>query len=448
MGRAVILSIPFHGHVNPTLAVVQELVARGEEVIYYSSDPFKERLEHVGALFRRYDSRFTDEIMHTSATDFAAFLIEEALHVIPQMLEEIRAAQPDYIIYDTLCLSGRCIARALDLPAVMLFTTHAAGISGRVQKARKTATPPVTMAHLPAAAPQPGEPQQDVLIVRGNGRSPFPPGFRPAAPPQGPGTATATPAQPVARPEGEDPAKTYNLPLTNPSEVFDYAEPLNIVFVPRAFQVPVKTFDDSYVFVGPSIRPETMESSPVTRSPERPTLYISLGTVNNEEPQFFKQCLEVFGNTEWQVIMSIGERLDIAQLGEIPANISVAPHHPQLAVLPNTDVFITHGGMNSTLEALSHGIPLVVIAQMPEQTVTAERVAELGIGISLDKFMLTSENLREAVYRVHNEPSFRQEAAKMQVAIKESGGAKQAADEILRYSAARDKAPALDAAGS
>lgn len=445
MGRAVILSIPFHGHVNPTLAVVQELVARGEEVIYYSSDIFKERLEQVGAHVRQYDSLFTDEVLQTSANDFAAFLIEEALHVVPQVLEEIRAAQPDYIVYDTLCLTGRCVARALDLPAVMLFTTHAAGISGRIQKTRKASAPPVTMAHLPVAAPQPGEPQQDVLIVRGNGRSPFPPGFRPAAPPQGPG---ATPSQPAERPGGEDPAKTYNLPLTNPSEVFDYAEPLNIVFVPRAFQVPVKTFDESYVFVGPSIRAQTAEQPPVTRSTEQPTLYISLGTVNNEEPEFFKQCLEVFGNTEWQVVMSIGERLDIAQLGEIPANINVAQHHPQLAVLPNTDVFITHGGMNSTLEALSHAIPLVVIAQMPEQTVTAERIAELGIGIALDKFMLTGEDLREAVYRVHNEPGFRQEAAKMQTAIKESGGAKQAADEILRYATAGRKAPALDAAGS
>jgi MGT family glycosyltransferase len=218
--------------------------------------------------------------------------------------------------------------------------------------------------------------------------------------------------------------------------------------LPRAFQVPTKTFDDSYVFVGPSIRPQTPENSPITRSAERPTLYISLGTVNNEEPQFFKQCLEVFGNSEWQVVMAIGERFDVTQLGEIPTNVNVAPYHPQLAVLAHTDVFITHGGMNSTMEALSFGIPLVVIAQMPEQTVTAERVATLGIGIALDKLSLTNEELRDAVYRVLNEPSFREEAAKMQAAIKASGGYKQAADEIIRYSTTHPKAPAPRATGS
>lgn len=442
MGRTVILSIPLHGHINPTLSVVQELVVRGEEVIYYSTPPFQERLEQVGALFRPYNSLFTAQAMQTSANDFASFLIEEALHVVPQVLEEIRASEPDYIIYDTLCLAGRCVARELDLPAIMLFTTHADGVSSRMQRTLKQTAPAVTMAHLPSAPPHDDEAPKDVLIVRSNARHPFPRGWRP------PGSAAtnAAPSQAAGnRIANQDPTKTYHLPVTNPTEVFDYVEPLNIVFLPRAFQTPTKTFDDSYVFVGPSIRPHTTDNSPVTRSPERPTLYISLGTLNNEEPGFFKQCLDVFGNSEWQVVMSIGERLDVAQLGEIPANVNVAAYHPQLAVLANTDVFITHGGMNSTMEALAYGIPLVVIAQMPEQTVTAERVVALGIGISLDKFSLTREELRDAVYRVLNEPSFREEAAKMQAAIKESGGYKQAADVIIRYSTEHSTTPALGA---
>lgn len=442
MGRTIIFSIPFHGHVNPTLAVVQELVARGEEVIYYSSDAFKERLDGMGALFRPYDSLFKDEVVRASADGFASFLIEEALHVVPQVLEEVRALEPDYIIYDTLCVTGRCVAQVLELPAIMLFTTHADGIFGRIQKARKEVAPPVVMAHHPATLPQADDAPQDVLIVRGNPRHPFPPGMRPP----GPSSMSTAPVQPATQTANNDAAKTYNLPLNNPAEIYDHVEPLNIVFVPRAFQVPSKIFDDSYVFVGPSIPPHTTTDSPVTRSAERPTLYISLGTVNNDEPEFFAMCLEVFGNSEWQVVMSIGERFDPAQLGEIPANFTVARYHPQLAVLANTDVFITHGGMNSTMEALSYGVPLVVISQMPEQTVTAERVADLGLGLSLDKFSLTSEVLRDAVYRVLNEPSFRQEAAKMQAAIRESGGYKQAADEIIRFSTAHRKALAIDSA--
>lgn len=448
MGRTVIFSLPLHGHVNPTLAVVQELIARGEEVIYYSSDTFKGRLEHIGALYRPYDSLFKDEVVRTSAAGFASFLIEEALHVVPQVLDEVRALEPDYIIYDTLCVAGRCVAQVLNLPAIMLFTTHADGIFGRIQKARKEVPSPVVMAHHPAALPQADDAPQDVLIVRGNPRHPFPPGMRPP----GPGSMSTAPVQPDTQPvpntqaTADDPAKTYNLPLNNPAEIYDHVERLNIVFVPRAFQVPSKIFDDSYVFVGPSIPPHTTTGSPVTRSAERPTLYISLGTVNNEEPEFFAMCLDVFGNSQWQVVMSIGERFDPAQLGEIPANFTVARYHPQLAVLANTDVFITHGGMNSTMEALSYGVPLVVISQMPEQTVTAERVADLGLGLSLDKFSVTGEVLRDAVYRVLNEPSFRQEAAKMQAAIRESGGYTQAADEIIRFSAAHRKALAMDSA--
>ncbi|HEY0605789.1 MAG TPA: nucleotide disphospho-sugar-binding domain-containing protein [Herpetosiphonaceae bacterium] len=462
MGRAVILGMQLHGHVNPTLAVVQELVARGEEVIYYSSDAFKERLEQMGALYRPYDTLFTDMTLQTNPADFSLLVIKEALHILPQVLEDIRASEPDYIIYDTLCVAGRCVAHILDLPAIMLFTTHAGGILTRVQEPRKE-LPPMSVTHIPGALPQTDQPLKDVLMVRSGALGHVPPHMRRPGMPPGPGAMGAIPGPQDGQivPEEQvaaiqagiqaaiaELATTYNVPVSKPTDIYEHTEALNIVFVPREFQSPGKDFDESFVFVGPSILPSTTTASPVTRSAERPTLYISLGTLFNEDPEFFAMCLEAFGHSEWQVVMSIGSRVDPARLGDIPANFIVAPYHPQLAVLANTDVFITHGGMNSTMEALSLGVPLIVIPQMAEQAITAQRVDALGLGLALDKLGLNGEVLRSAAYRVLNEPSFRQEAAKMQVAISASGGYKQAADVIIRYIAEYPKAPALGASDS
>jgi MGT family glycosyltransferase len=223
--------------------------------------------------------------------------------------------------------------------------------------------------------------------------------------------------------------------------VYNYAEDLNIVFVPRAFQTPGPDFDERFVFVGPSFLPQT-GSSPITRRADRPTLYISLGTLFNDWPEFFAMCFAAFGNSSWQVLISIGDQIDPAQLGAVPENITIAASVPQRAVLAETDVFITHGGMNSVMESLACAVPLVVIPQMAEQAVTARRVADLELGIALDKYTISVESLRDAASRVLNEPSFRHEAAKMQAAIRESGGYRQAADEIISYSATRLQAPA------
>lgn len=110
MARYVFLSTPGYGHVNPTIAVVQELVAREETVIYYLPERFRATIEATGATFRGYQSRFAEPGMFPSGKDMSAMLrgerptgtegrrpfpfIGEGRNVIPQVLDRIRADHP------------------------------------------------------------------------------------------------------------------------------------------------------------------------------------------------------------------------------------------------------------------------------------------------------------------------------------------------------------------
>jgi MGT family glycosyltransferase len=214
---------------------------------------------------------------------------------------------------------------------------------------------------------------------------------------------------------------------------------LSIVFIPRMFQPGSETFDERYVFVGPSIHPRhDANDFPLDKlSGKRPVLYISLGTVFNNQPEFYKMCFEAFGGQDWQVVLSRGRSVDPDALGPIPDNFLVCPYVPQLEVLPRTQVFVTHCGMNSTMESLYYGVPMVAIPQMPEQRMNAQQAADRGLAVMLEKENVNVEVLREAVHRVANESSFRENVQHIRQTIQDAGGYQRAADAIMQLSQER-----------
>jgi len=159
-------------------------------------------------------------------------------------------------------------------------------------------------------------------------------------------------------------------------------------------------------------------------------LFISLGTAFNDRPAFFRMCLQAFGDGVWQVAMAVGDRVDPAGLGPVPGNVEVRPSFPQLAVLRHADVFVSHAGMNSTMESLYHAVPLVTVPQMPEQEANARRVEELGLGRRLAPQELTPELLRATVDEVAADEEIRANLAAMRTSIRKAGGSVAAADAI------------------
>ncbi len=134
---------------------------------------------------------------------------------------------------------------------------------------------------------------------------------------------------------------------------------------------------------------------------------------------------------EHTIVMSIGDKVHIADLGEIPANFIVKNVVPQ--IVQYAKLFITHGGMNSVHEGLYYGVPLIVIPQSADQPVIAEQVSKVGACVTLHMQGLTANQLREAAEHVLSHSSFMNAAANMQQSFQESGGYVKAVDEILEF---------------
>ena len=89
--------------------------------------------------------------------------------------------------------------------------------------------------------------------------------------------------------------------------------------------------------------------------------------------------------------------------------------------------------MNSVMEAIYYGVPMVVVPQQPEQAMTAARVAELGLGVALEAGQVTSAALRDAVITMSDDAGYRSRIARMQNEAREAGGYLRAADAIQQF---------------
>ena len=136
--------------------------------------------------------------------------------------------------------------------------------------------------------------------------------------------------------------------------------------------------------VGPLVREhDTVECDlPWQRIRESRTVLVSPGTVFARRPEFFRWIAEAFSGTDWTVVAASGV-VDPRALGALPHNVVVRRRVPQLAVLKHAQAFVTHGGMNSVLESLAAGVPMVLAPRSREQRATSRRLVALGAGVLL-----------------------------------------------------------------
>lgn len=164
--------------------------------------------------------------------------------------------------------------------------------------------------------------------------------------------------------------------------------------------------------------------------------YISLGTLRNNDPEFYRACFAAFRPDEWQIVMSVGEHIDLDLLQPVPPNFLVARNVYQTGILQQVDVFITHGGLNSVMESLYFGVPMVVSPSIKEQHLTARRVEALRCGIVLGRESVTPESLRDNASSLLNDEAIKTYLGEMQQHTIAAGGFQHAAKAIARYAAA------------
>jgi MGT family glycosyltransferase len=395
MSKIVVLNIPASGHVNPTLPVVQELVQRGEQVIYYNSDEFRAQIEQTGVIFRPYpvteytSTEIAKSLQGGDLFSHAVLLLRATENLLPFTLDELAREQPDLVIFDENVLWGRIAATQLSLRTAASIPTFVLD----------NLLAPLTFRESIRLLRQilsklPGLLVARRRIARRSGKA-FP-SFRPLFPMRG---------------------------------------DLNIVFTSRELQPDTPIIDETFRFVGPSINLQTRsEDFPFDALDQNPIVYISMGTIHTGSVEFYRQCFETFGSYPAQFVLSAGKQTDMVALEPIPSNFIVRPSVPQLEVLQRVAVFITHGGMNSVHEGLYYGVPLVLIPHQIEQLFNALAVTIRGAGLvlraQLSGGQITAAQLRQALDTVLSEPSYREAAQALQRSLHATGGYRQAADEI------------------
>ena len=153
-----------------------------------------------------------------------------------------------------------------------------------------------------------------------------------------------------------------------------------------------------------------------------------MGTVLNENIRFYENCIQAFRDFDGEVIISAGVSTDLSLFHNLPENISVYPRVNQMEILANTDVFLTHCGMNSISESLYMGVPVVMYPQTGEQRAVAKRTFEMGAGIYLKDD--SRETIRNTVMQVLDNCAYQKAAVKMKENFRSCPGAAGAADFI------------------
>lgn len=360
MKRIAFFCIPAHGHTNPMLPVAAQLVKRGNAVRFYSFDEFENKINATGAEFvscSTYLPKLTEReeqgLKNVSTTQMTIQDIRITLKMDSFLDQEFRTFKPDVVYTDSVCFWGKLNAWKHRVPMVVSTSTFAFNqMSSQYMK-----NTPGELADMIFGLPK----------VAKELKTLEPYGYR---------------------------VKGV-LSLIQSDNQTD-----SVVYTSRRFQPYAESFSDHYTFVGPSVFFNTLPK----KAKERPLVYISLGTVINDRPDFYAKCIKALGDLDLDVIISCGNTVQQEALGSLPDNIRMVPRVDQLEILSKADAFITHCGMNSVSESLYMAVPMVLYPQTSEQKAVARRVTEIGAGKVLRDD--SADGIRTAVQALLTEPAY------------------------------------------
>lgn len=202
---------------------------------------------------------------------------------------------------------------------------------------------------------------------------------------------------------------------------------------PPEFEFPRRELPQNFYFTGPlhHSRARGTVDFPFEKLNGKPLIYASLGSVQNQLQYIFSYIAEACAAPDVQLVISLGGLIEPEELPNLPGNPIIVEYAPQLELLEKASLTITHAGINTTLESLSHGVPLVAIPIANNQPGVAARIAWTGAGEFITLKKLTVAKLREAVQRVLTEDFYRENAKKLQSDIQYAGGLETAANIIV-----------------
>lgn len=387
--NVLFINANLHGHINPTLGLVNKLTRRGNRVDYFCSEPFSRSVEKMGARCIGYSDRLEQFLKEYRPTDRHPFfmlteymlLYDEA--VLPEILDILVKDRYDLIICDSY-FGGACFLK--QMTSIPLVSSHSS----------------FAMSHTPVPPRM------------------LEPGFHPQLD--------------HCRRILDRICDNHQIEPPTLEQVFTSKSELNIVYTTRSFNGDEEVHEPEYLFVGPSMdRLQDGNNLEFSMVNGRKMIYISLGSVNTDFVEFYKTCIAAFRETDYYVFMSVGTKINISELGNIPENFQVKGFLPQLEILKRADVFITHAGFNSVSEALYFGVPMLALPQVNDQHMVAKRIVAMQLGMTECMSELSSESLRSKTEELILNVQIKSNCMRMSQEMRQSANLDQAVIELEKF---------------
>ncbi|RIV39085.1 glycosyltransferase [Micromonospora radicis] len=397
----------YTGHLSPMATLGRELLRRGHRVTLVSLPdaatksftarfgfaPIGEREFPVGSL-----ARFAEEQGRRSGLAAIRFIVRGYVREVEVLLRDLPALVArhglDALLVDQVYGAGNSVAEHLDIPVVNVCNALALNTEPGV--------PPFMTAW----------PYRPSLLARARNML----GDQ----------VVAWVIRPVLQRINERRAEWGLPPVDGVNDGSDLAQ---ITQQPPFFDFPRSRLPDAFHYTGPFHDRDSTEPVPFPweKLDDRPLIYASMGTLQNRLPRVFEVIAEAGAGRDTQLVISLGST-DAEPPTDLPGNPLVVRYAPQLDLLARAALVITHAGINTALESLAHGVPIVALPVGNDQPGVAARLKYLGVGEFIPVHKVTPARLRAAIDTVGGDPAYRAKAQHYQHRIAELDGVRRAAD--------------------
>ncbi|CAM5727984.1 Macrolide-inactivating glycosyltransferase OS=Streptomyces tendae OX=1932 GN=mgt PE=3 SV=1 [Streptomyces tendae] len=381
-------SIAAHGHVNPSLEVIRELVARGHRVTYAIPPLFADKVAEAGAEPKLWNSTLPGpdadpEAWGSTLLDNVEPFLDDAVQSLPQLAEAYDGDEPDLVLHDIASYTARVLSRRWNVPAISLSPCMVAW-EGYEQEV--------------------AEPMWEEPLKTERGRAYY----------------------------ARFHAWLEENGITEHPDPFLGRPDRSLVLIPEALQPNADRVDEkTYTFVGACQGDRTAEGGWTRPEGADKVVLVSLGSAFTKQPAFYRECVEAFGGLPgWHTVLQVGRHVDPAELGDVPAGVEVRTWVPQLAILQQADLFVTHAGAGGSQEGLATATPMIAVPQAADQFGNADILQGLGVARTLPTEEATAEALRAAALALVDDPEVAGRLKGIQARMAQEGGTRRAADLI------------------
>jgi zeaxanthin glucosyltransferase len=410
------LSIPLTGHLHPMTALGRKMQARGHDITFFGLPdaarivrsagldfvPFGEEEYPVGttpAMYAHLATLQGEDVVRYSFQEMHPLRTRITLEQLP---EKLLHSGVEALVIDTIHFFAELVPMKMGIPYAHIWNVLHIDSSG--------ATPPCVV----------GWDYEDTPVARARNIE--------AVKKM---SSVFQPIQHVARSW----AKNHGLQIDWDTPNATISKLAVITQTPREFDFPDIPQAPTFHYAGPFHDDYGRErvTFPWERLTGEPLIYASMGTLVNGLTDVFRIILKAATAIPGrQLVLSIGSNIQMDDIGPIPASAIVVSKAPQIELLKRSELCITHAGINTTLESLALGVPMVAIPVGFDQPGIAARIVYHGVGVSIPIASMNKEDLSRAIQNVLGNPSYRETARRFQRTIADTHGLDRAVDVLER----------------